>query len=96
MPHINLLYEVIIIFKNIEERVYEEAKCLIKNYLTVREVAKKFKISKSTVHKDLAYRLKDIDNDLYLEVKKIFTYNTNVRHIRGGEATRKKFLKDEK
>lgn len=85
---------MIIIYKNIEERVYSEAKCLVENYLTVREVAKKFKVSKSTVHKDLAYRLKDIDNDLFIQVRKIFNYNINVRHIRGGEATRKKFIKD--
>lgn len=83
------------IYKNIEERVYKEAKCLVENYLTVREVAKQFKVSKSTVHKDLAYRLKDIDNDLYFQVRRIFNYNINVRHIRGGEATRKKFIKDQ-
>lgn len=85
---------MIIIYKNIEERVYSEAKCLVENYLTIREVAKKFNVSKSTVHKDLSYRLKDIDDDLYIQVKKIFNYNINVRHIRGGEATRKKFIKE--
>lgn len=81
-------------FKTIEERIYSEAKCLVENYYTVREVAKIFKVSKSTIHKDLSYKLQNIDYNLYLQVKKIFAYNTNVRHIRGGEATRKKYIKE--
>ena len=60
---------------------------------TVRELAKEFKVSKSTVHKDLHDRLKKIDNNLFIEVEKILKYHTDVRHIRGGESTKKKYLK---
>lgn len=80
-------------FKTIEERIYQEADLFLKNYLTVREVAKELKISKSTVHKDLSERLKYVDSSLYEEVRKLLDYNKKVRHIRGGEATRKKYIK---
>ena len=47
--------------------------------------------SKSTVHNDVAMRLKQIDFELYLEIKELLDYNKKVRHIRGGEATKKKY-----
>ena len=78
--------------KSILERVIKEAKYIIKNESTVREMAKIFKVSKSTVHKDLHERLKDIDLQLYDKVSKLLIYHTDIRHIRGGIATRQKYL----
>ena len=78
--------------KSILERVIKEAKYIIKNESTVREMAKIFKVSKSTVHKDLHERLKEIDLQLYDKVSKILIYHTDIRHIRGGIATRQKYL----
>ena len=60
---------------------------------TVRATAAHFGISKSTVHKDLTYKLKHINPALYNNVKRILNTNKSERHIRGGEATRKKYLK---
>lgn len=65
---------------------------MIKTGSTVREMALIFNVSKSTVHKDLHERLSDIDNSLYLEVDKILKYHTDVRHIRGGQSTKRKYL----
>ncbi len=59
---------------------------------TVRATAYYFGISKSTVHKDLAYKLKKINPSLYSAVKQVLERNKSERHIRGGEATRKKYL----
>lgn len=75
------------------KRVIDEANCIIKTGETVREIAKKYGVSKSTVHKDLHERLKDYDNKLYKEVDKILKFHTCIRHIRGGESTKKKYLK---
>ncbi len=58
---------------------------------TVRATAKVFKVSKSTVHKDVTKRLKFQNKDLYKEVKKVLEKNKSERHIRGGLATRKKY-----
>ncbi len=76
----------------INERVIKEADFIIKTGYTIREVAKQFNVSKSTVHKDLHERLKKIDNQKYLEVDTILQYHLNIRHIRGGESTKKKYL----
>ena len=81
-----------ILNKNIIKRVIEEANYIIKTNSTVREMASIFNVSKSTVHKDLHERLLDIDNKLYLEVEKILKYHTDVRHIRGGQSTKRKYL----
>mgnify|MGYP002645935442 CR=1 FL=1 len=78
--------------KEIQERVKNEAKYILKTELTIREIAKKYNVSKSTVHKDLQGRLKDIDADLFLSVDKILKKHIYLRHIRGGESTRKKYL----
>ena len=77
----------------INKRVLEEAKYLIETNATIRQTAKQFNVSKSTVHKDFQDRLSNIDNDLYLKVVKILEYHTKVRHIRGGESTKQKYLK---
>ena len=68
------------------------ARYLIENKSTVRETAKKFGISKSTVHKDLTDKLYKINISLYNEVAHILETNKLERHLRGGEATRKKYL----
>lgn len=78
--------------KAIVERVISEANYIVKTQNTVREIAKVFNVSKSTVHKDLHERLGEINNDLYLEVEKILKYHTDVRHIRGGQSTKEKYL----
>ena len=77
----------------IRERVLTLAEYIIESKATVRYTAKKFKISKSTVHKDITTRLKTINNELYKEVRKILDNNRESRHIRGGNATREKYRK---
>ena len=59
---------------------------------TIRGVAKIFGVSKSTVHKDLSDRLKYIDEELYDNITEILKYHIEIRHIRGGESTRNKYL----
>ena len=76
---------------NIEERAAALALYLIENRTTVRAAAKKFGISKSTVHKDLSERLPVYNRTLYLQVKGILEENKAQRHIRGGLATRRKY-----
>ncbi len=75
----------------IEERCVILAEHLVKNNSTVRAVASDFNISKSTVHKDISNILKKVDFDLYLKAKEIMETNKKERHLRGGEATRKKY-----
>ena len=69
----------------------ELAHYLIENRTTVRTAAKKFGVSKSTVHKDLSERLPLYDRALYTQVKAVLEENKAQRHIRGGLATRKKY-----
>ncbi|MBR7146887.1 MAG: sporulation transcriptional regulator SpoIIID [Oscillospiraceae bacterium] len=76
---------------NIEERACDLAVYMIENRATVRAAAKKFGVSKSTVHKDLQDRLPQINNALYLQVKEVLDVNKAQRHIRGGLATRRKY-----
>jgi putative DeoR family transcriptional regulator (stage III sporulation protein D) len=76
---------------DIEGRACELAAYIIETRATVRAAAKKFNISKSTVHKDLADRLQNINRALYLQVKEILEFNKSERHIRGGMATRLKY-----
>ena len=64
---------------------------MIENHATVRAAASKFGVSKSTVHKDLTERLRNIDFTLYESVKTVLEQNKAERHIRGGLATRKKY-----
>ena len=79
---------------SILERVKNEAFYIIDTEKTIREIAKIFKVSKSTVHKDLHDRLLKIDEKLYKKVAKILKYHIDIRHIRGGESTRNKYLKE--
>lgn len=76
----------------IEERAVEVAKFMIHTNATVRETAKKFGISKSTVHKDITDRVEKIDPDLAKSVRKVLEVNKSERHIRGGMATKEKYL----
>ncbi len=76
---------------NMEDRAQELALYIIDNKTTVRAAAKKFGISKSTVHKDLSERLPAFNHSLYEQVKSILEENKAERHIRGGIATRKKY-----
>ena len=74
------------------KRVKGEANYILDTSKTIREIASIFNVSKSTVHKDLHERLYYIDEDLYKSVDKILKYHTDVRHIRGGESTKLKYL----
>ena len=76
---------------SIEERACKLARYIIDTTDTVRGAAKQFGISKSTVHKDVSQRLKNINLSLYMEVRKILDENKAVRHIRGGMATKLKY-----
>ena len=76
----------------IEERAIEIATYIIEHNATVRQTARQFGISKSTVHKDLTERLPQIDHHLADEVRDILDINKSERHIRGGMATRQKYL----
>lgn len=71
----------------------DEAYFMLKTGYTVREIATTFHVSKSTVHKDLHERLYKIDKPLYNEIQKILNFHTDIRHIRGGESTQKKYRK---
>ena len=65
---------------------------MINSEKTIREIAKKFKVSKSTVHKDLHERLKDVDYEKYKKIDSILKYHKEVRHIRGGESTKLRYF----
>lgn len=79
-------------FVTIDERIIAEAEYLIENECTIRVVSKHFGLSKSTVHKDLSDKLYFINEKLYLKVRKILSFNLSERHIRGGMATKIKFM----
>jgi putative DeoR family transcriptional regulator (stage III sporulation protein D) len=76
---------------NIEERACEIAAYIIETKATVRAAAKKFGVSKSTVHKDLSDRLRICNQSLYTAAKKVLDENKAERHLRGGMATRRKY-----
>ncbi len=77
---------------DVYQRVIDEARYILKKKDTVRGTAKIFNVGKSTVHKDLTFRLEQIDTYLYFEVKKLLNVNLSERHLRGGLATRKMYL----
>lgn len=79
---------------SIEERACELANYIIETKETVRNAAKLFGISKSTVHKDVSDRLLKINPSLAKEVRKILDENKAERHLRGGMATKLKYLKE--
>ena len=75
-----------------KERCEAFAQYVIETGATVRQAAAYFGISKSTVHKDLSVKLKYVNNALYQRVKQILELNKSERHIRGGEATKRKYM----
>ena len=76
----------------IEERAVEIANYIIESNSTVRQTEKKFGISKSTVHKDVTERLLQINPALAAQTRRVLDTNKSERHIRGGLATREKYL----
>ena len=80
----------------IEERACTLAVYIIETGATVRSAAKHFGISKSTVHKDLSQRLPQYNKTLYQQVRRVLNLNKAERHIRGGQATRQKYLLQKK
>ena len=77
--------------EEMEKRACDLALYMIDTGATVRDAAKKFGISKSTVHKDLTQRLRQYNNALYTQVRVLLDRNKEQRHIRGGLATRRKY-----
>lgn len=78
--------------KYIEERAIEVANYIIENNATVRQAAKAFGVSKSTIHKDVSERVFAVNPALAREARKVLDINKAERHIRGGMATREKYL----
>jgi len=76
---------------NLEQRACDLALYIVENRATVRDAAKKFGISKSTVHKDIRERLPLFNRSLFLQVQTVLEINKAERHIRGGLATRQKY-----
>lgn len=77
---------------NKKERILNEANYILETKKTIREAAEKFKVSKSTIHKDMQERLNQINQDLHNEINKIMQDHINTRHIKGGESTKEKYL----
>lgn len=75
----------------VEERAVELGAYIVENQTTVRDAAKKFGVSKSTVHTDVSQRLQALNPALYHEVRSVLDVNKAQRHIRGGIATREKY-----
>lgn len=75
----------------VEERALELGTYIVENQTTVRDAAKKFGVSKSTVHTDVSQRLQRLNPGLYHEVRSVLDVNKAQRHIRGGIATREKY-----
>ena len=76
----------------IEERVLALADYILSHNATVRAAAAQFKVSKSTVHKDVTESLQEISPSLAAQVKEVLELNKSERHIRGGQATKEKYL----
>ena len=79
--------------KVIQKRVEQEADYIIQTKQTIRKIAQLFHISKSTVHKDMGERLKQIDENKYRIIQNIWREHIEVRHLLGGQSTRRKYLK---
>lgn len=81
---------------HIEERAIVVAKYILEKNTTVRQTAKTFGVSKSTIHKDVTERLEEINPSLAKEVKMVLEKNKSERHIRGGMATKLKYERESK
>ncbi len=75
----------------IQKRVLELCSYILETQATVRQAAQVFNVSKSTVHKDLTERLPSLNKELAAKVKKVLEFNKSERHLRGGEATKRKY-----
>ncbi|KJS66598.1 MAG: sporulation transcriptional regulator SpoIIID [Actinobacteria bacterium] len=75
----------------IQKRVLDICSYILKTRATVRQAAQVFEVSKSTVHKDLTERLPSLNKEMAEEVKKVLEFNKSERHLRGGEATKRKY-----
>ena len=80
--------------EHIRHRCVRLGELLIETGETVRALANRTGFSKSTVHKDLTERLKQVNEPLAKEVQQVLAYNKSIRHLRGGEATRKKWMSE--
>lgn len=80
-------------YESIDNRVIDVANYMLESKSTMREIAQVFNISKSTIHKDLSQRLKNVDYTLYQDVEKIIEEHKETRHIRGGKSTKLKYLR---
>lgn len=76
-----------------EDRACELGNYIVEQRATVRAAAKRFGLSKSSVHKDVTARLHAIDRSLYVQVRAVLEENKRERHLRGGQATREKYRK---
>lgn len=83
-----------VVRSHIEERAIVVAKYILEKNTTVRQTAKTFGVSKSTIHKDVTERLEEINPTLAKEVKRVLEKNKSERHIRGGMATKLKYEKE--
>ena len=79
--------------QSVDDRAAMLGEYIVKNKATVRHAARKFGVSKSTVHKDVAERLRHVNLGLYKEVRDVLAQNKAQRHIRGGMATKRKYEK---
>lgn len=79
-------------YYDVDERILAEGEYIVENSSTVRATAAKFGVSKSTVHKDLSCKLKYLDEALFFSVEKVLQKNLSERHLRGGVATKLKYL----
>lgn len=79
--------------ENMEDRACELGNYIVEQRATVRAAAKRFGLSKSSVHKDVTARLYAIDRSLYVQVRAVLEENKRERHLRGGQATREKYRK---
>ena len=79
--------------KKIAIRVKQEAKYILSTKETLRNVAKKFHVSKSTVHKDISERLEKVSPELSTRIRNILDEHIMIRHIKGGESTKEKYQK---
>lgn len=79
-------------YRRERERCEILAEYLVEHKATVRAVASHFNVSKSTVHKDITFHLKNVNPALYALAKRVLETNKSERHLRGGEATKKKYL----
>lgn len=82
--------------KQIKARVLDEAMYILKTKKTIRELAKEYHRSKSSIHHDLNIKLEQIDEEIYRKVKRLFQEHIEIRHIRGGLATKEKYQKYKK